>query len=95
MRGFVMEVDSLYEQRPTRCTHRRQRRSSERPVAERPAARGAADEARLDVVARGQSEQIGSGERRYGIEERAAHEQRFALPVPVHEFLRRQSAEQP
>src|SRR6185503_3324983 len=93
-RAVVMQVDTLHEQRPAARANGRQRRTSERPVRERPARAPLTDEPRLDVLAAGQNEQFGAGQRRGRALERPANEQRLPLPVPPHELFGREAPEQ-
>jgi len=51
-------------------------------------------QARLDLVALGQTEQVGAADRRLHAGQRLAHQQGLALPVRAHEVGRAQAAEQ-
>ena len=70
-------------------------RARDRPcVSDQPRAAVFANESRLHVVARRQSEQVRSRCRRHEAGNRVANEQRLALPVAAHELARSQTAEQ-
>ena len=56
--GRQMQIDALHEQRPVALRQRAQVGVPERPVRERPATALAQDQARLNVVARGEREQF-------------------------------------
>ena len=60
-------------------------RRAQRPVAQRPARAVARDQPRLDVIARGQREQLGARRAGGASAQRGAHQQRLLLPVPAHE----------
>ena len=64
MRRVVVQVDALHQQRPAGVGQRRQGAPRDRARAQRPALAGAHDQARLDVVARGEREQRARGRRR-------------------------------
>ena len=93
-RGRPVQIEPLHQQRPAGLLQRRQRRPLERPLAQGPAAGPARDQARLDLVARSELEQLRTAHERCDRRHRLADQQRRLLPVAAHEGLRRQTAEQ-
>ena len=92
--AIVMQIDALDEQCPFATAHARNVLGLERAVRESPGIARMRNESCFRVVARGKSEEFVASERwhdaRYGL----TNKQRFFLPVPAHEFRRRQIREQ-
>jgi hypothetical protein len=86
VRRAVVQVHPLHQQRPVRLVQRRQRAPGERPALQPPGAALALDQARLDLVARGQREQLRAGQQRAKSGNRVADQQGLLLPVSLHEL---------
>ena len=93
-----MQIQPLHQHRPVALLQRRQAAPAQRTAHQRPvgivALAMAHHQARLDLVALGQAEQLGAADRRLHARQRLTHQQRLTLPVSAHEVGRAQAAEQ-
>ena len=87
-------IHALHEQRPPGAGQARERAFRERPVEHLPAAAFPQHDARFEVFARGELDQPVTVEEIGILRQCFAHQQRFFLPVALHELAGRQAAEQ-
>ena len=93
VRGIVVQVDALHEQRPSGRAAVGSGRRASGPWRSDQRAAVARDQARLDVVLGRQREQARAIDRGERARQRAADHERLLLPMPAHEERRRQAAE--
>src|SRR5581483_2538910 len=89
--ALMVKIHSAHEQGPIA---RPRPQARERAVARLIASAAAHHDARLDVVAAREGQQIRGVEQIPELRQRAAHIERTLLPMPSQEFARRQAAEQ-
>ncbi|MEO9103011.1 MAG: hypothetical protein ABI212_12550 [Burkholderiaceae bacterium] len=90
---FFMTIHPLHEQRPPRTIKRRQCAPGKRSMPEPPAVVKPGDQARFDVSALGQSEQLRTPQSNFiDALDSTPHKQGFLLPMAAHELCWRHTA---
>jgi len=92
--ALVVQVHTLHQQRPVRGLQCWQRPALERPAPELPSLAALAQQARLDLLAGSQIEQGRPFQQGLEARDGLSHQQRFLLPMALHELLWGQATEQ-
>ena len=90
-----MEIDALNQQGPIARRKALQIRGAERSLGQRPAPARVPDQPRLDIIAAGKREELGSAEQALKAAHGLPHQQRLFLPVLAQKYRDAQSAEKP